>query len=78
VRPKAIVAPHGPEPELDALVDRLRRQGQIVVRSGPGRLAEGDFEFDREIRRIDALWQVVERGQHSSGSKSAEAGSDGA
>jgi len=78
VRPKAIVAPHGPEPELDALVDRLRGQGQIVVRGGPGRLAEGDLEFDREIRRIDALWQVVERGPDSSNSGLAEAGSDGA
>jgi len=76
-RPSAILAPHGPEPELDALVDALRQQGQIVVRSGPGQLAEGDFEFDREIRRNDARWQVVERGQRSSDSGSVEAGSDG-
>jgi len=75
-RPKAIAAPHGPEPELDALVDALRLQGQIVVRSGPGRVAEADFEIDREIVRRGARWRVVERS--SSGGGSAEAGSDGA
>jgi ATP phosphoribosyltransferase regulatory subunit len=57
--PKAIAAPHGADPQLDALVATLRAQGQIVVRSSPGRVAEGQFEVDREIRRVGASWQVV-------------------
>jgi ATP phosphoribosyltransferase regulatory subunit len=77
-RLKAIVAPHTGEPALEALIDRLRRQGQVVVRSAAGRPAEADFDFDREIVRVDARWQVVERGRHASGNGSTEAGSDGA
>ena len=57
--PKAIAAPHDGDPELGTLVAALRAQGQIVVRSTPGRVAEGQFEFDREIRRVGAQWQVV-------------------
>ena len=65
--PKAIAAPHGADPQLSALVAELRAQGQIVVRGAPGRIAEGEFEFDREIRRVGAHWQVVARGPKSGG-----------
>jgi ATP phosphoribosyltransferase regulatory subunit len=65
--PKAIVAPHGADPQLGALVAELRAQGQIVVRGAPGRIAEGEFEFDREIRRVGAHWQVVARVPESGG-----------
>jgi ATP phosphoribosyltransferase regulatory subunit len=65
--PKAIVAPHDADRELDALVAALRSQGQIVVRAGDGRMAEGAFEFDRDIRRIGTQWQVVARAPKSGG-----------
>ena len=74
--PKAIAAPHGADPQLNALVDALRSQGQIVVRSGDARLAEGGFELDREIRLIGARWQVVARTGAAVGA-SAEARPDG-
>ncbi len=66
--PKAIIAPREADPELDAVVAALRAQGQIVVRSADGRMAEGEFEFDREIRRVGSRWQVVARGPKSTGS----------
>ena len=59
--PGAIAAPYDSDPELGTLVAALRTQGQIVVRSAPGRTAEGQFEFDREIRRVGGQWQVVAR-----------------
>lgn len=65
--PKAIIAPYGTDVELDAVVADLRAQGQIVVRSAHGRTAEGQFEFDREIRRVGAHWQVVARAPKANG-----------
>ncbi|HEX4596318.1 MAG TPA: ATP phosphoribosyltransferase regulatory subunit [Burkholderiaceae bacterium] len=65
--PKAIVAPHDADRELEALVAALRSQGQIVVRAGNGRTAEGAFEFDRDIRRVGTQWQVVARAPKSGG-----------
>ena len=75
--PKAILAPHAADPELEALVAALRVQGQIVVRSAERQVAEADFEFDREIRRVGARWQVVAREARSSSNGSAEAQADG-
>jgi ATP phosphoribosyltransferase regulatory subunit len=75
--PKAIIAPYGADPELDALVATLRAQGQIVVRSASGPMADGQFDFDREIRRVGARWQLVARGAQSSGSELTEAHRDG-
>jgi ATP phosphoribosyltransferase regulatory subunit len=75
--PKAIIAPYGADPELDALVATLRAQGQIVVRSAGGPMADGQFDFDREIRRVGARWQLVARGAQSSGGESTEAHRDG-
>jgi len=75
--PKAISAPHGTDPELNALVAALRAQGQIVVRGGQGRAAQGSFEFDRQIRRVGTRWQVVVREPQPTGDGSAEAKSDG-
>jgi ATP phosphoribosyltransferase regulatory subunit len=70
--PKAIAAPHGADPLLNALVDALRAQGQVVVRSGDGRIAEGGFELDREIRLVGTRWQVVARAQGGDGSTEAQ------
>ncbi|HEV3020765.1 MAG TPA: ATP phosphoribosyltransferase regulatory subunit [Burkholderiaceae bacterium] len=75
--PKAIAAPHGADPQLDALVDALRSQGQIVVRSADGRLAEGEFELDREIRRVGARWQVIARSHPAGSDGSAQEQPDG-
>jgi ATP phosphoribosyltransferase regulatory subunit len=58
---RAILAPYGADRELDAIVGSLRAQGQIVVRGADGRMAEGEFEFDREIRRVGAQWHVIAR-----------------
>jgi len=68
--PKAIVAPYEADRELDALVAALRAQGQIVVRAADGRLAEGGFEFDRDIRRIGTQWQVIARDPKSNADRS--------
>jgi len=59
--PRAIVAPQGNDPQLDALVDTLRKQGEVVVRRADGLAVDGGFELDREIRRIDERWQVIAR-----------------
>ena len=64
--PKAIVAPYAADRDLEALVAALRSQGEIVVRAADGRMAEGVFEFDRDIRRVGEQWQVVLRGPKSS------------
>jgi ATP phosphoribosyltransferase regulatory subunit len=74
---KAIVAPHGPDPQLDALVAKLRAEGHIVVRSADGRAPEGDWEFEREIRRAGGGWQVVPRDPQATGRHSTEAQADG-
>jgi ATP phosphoribosyltransferase regulatory subunit len=75
--PRAIIAPHGPDAELNQLVASLRAQGQIVVRGADGQVAEGDFEFDREIRKVGARWQLVERVRRLRGNGSTEADADG-
>jgi ATP phosphoribosyltransferase regulatory subunit len=64
---KAIIAPYDSDPGLDALVAELRAQGRIVVRSADERMAEGQFEFDQEIRRVGARWQVVARASNPNG-----------
>ncbi|HEX4584060.1 MAG TPA: ATP phosphoribosyltransferase regulatory subunit [Burkholderiaceae bacterium] len=74
---KAIVAPRGADPELDALVAALRTQGQIVVRSTDGQTPDGDLDFDREIRRVGARWQVVARAPRSNDDGSAQEHADG-
>lgn len=73
---RAIVAPHGSDPELNALVTTLRGQGHIVVRAARGRAPEGDFEFEREIRRVGSRWQVVARDPQAGEGHSTEAQGD--
>ena len=57
----AILAPAGDDPALATLVEEQRAAGQIVVR----RLGEDDridgLECGREIRRVNGVWQVVDR-----------------
>ncbi len=58
---RAILAPAGGDSALAALVERLRAAGEIVIqRLGDDGPIDG-FECDREIRRVDDVWQVVER-----------------
>jgi len=58
-RPTAIAAPASGDGELDALIAALRAQGHIVVRGAVGAAQEGAFEFDRQIGRSGARWQVL-------------------
>jgi ATP phosphoribosyltransferase regulatory subunit len=58
-RSGAVAAPAAAEPALQQLVEQLRAQGHVVVRCGQAALDEGGFEFDREIRKLGAAWQVV-------------------
>ena len=65
---RAILAPVGSDGALAALVERLRAAGEIVIQ----RLADDDridgLECDREIRRVDGIWQVIDR-QQTAGAK---------
>jgi ATP phosphoribosyltransferase regulatory subunit len=58
---RAILAPAGGDAAVDALVEKLRAAGQIVIR----RLGDDDridgLECDREIRSVHGVWQVVDR-----------------
>lgn len=58
---RAILAPAADDGELEALVDGLRADGEIVIR----RLGDDDrtdgMQCDRELRRVDGVWQVVWR-----------------
>jgi len=58
---RAILAPAGDDPAVAALVDGLRGAGEIVVRRlGDDERIDG-LECDREIRRVNGVWQVVDR-----------------
>jgi ATP phosphoribosyltransferase regulatory subunit len=62
--PRAILAPAADDSGLHELIQRLRRQGEIVVRRLPdevGTAEPGDFIFDRELRLSDAGWQLTAR-----------------
>jgi ATP phosphoribosyltransferase regulatory subunit len=58
---RAILAPAGGDAAVDALVEKLRAAGQIVIR----RLGDDDridgLDCDREIRSVHGVWQVVDR-----------------
>jgi ATP phosphoribosyltransferase regulatory subunit len=58
---RAILAPALDDPALGALVERLRAEGEVVVRRlGDGDVADG-LDCDREIRKAGGAWRVVER-----------------
>ncbi len=58
---RAILAPAVEDSALGALVDRLRAEGEVVVRRlGDGDVADG-LHCDREIRKAGGAWRVVER-----------------
>jgi ATP phosphoribosyltransferase regulatory subunit len=66
--PRAILAPAVDDAVdhagLRAAIAALRRDGVVVVQrlpDEPGRAAPGDFIFDRELRFVNASWQVVAR-----------------
>lgn len=57
--PRAIRAPAGGGAALDEFVARLRREGEIVIRSLDAADAAENFVVDREIRCVDGRWQVM-------------------
>jgi ATP phosphoribosyltransferase regulatory subunit len=58
---RAILAPADDHAALSALVERLREQGEVVVRRlGMEDCADG-LLCDREIRQVDGAWRVVPR-----------------
>lgn len=62
--PRAILAPAGEDAELRELIQRLRRDGHVVVQrlpDEPGAAEPGDFRFDRELQHGAGGWQVVAR-----------------
>lgn len=58
----AILAPTGDQPDLQAAIEALRAQGEIVVQAFEGQRETEGLEFDRELRRIDGRWVAVARG----------------
>lgn len=61
--PRAVLAPDDDDRGLEEAVERLRAQGQIVIRQLGDVPADGGFEVDRELRRADGRWVVVPRSQ---------------
>ena len=60
-RKKGIYAPNSEVPGLYDLIERLRRQGEIVICDLPGQSGSpGDLECDREITLKRGKWQVRE------------------
>jgi len=63
--PSAILAPVGEDRVLRESIRALRNAGHIVVQRLPDEersVEPGDFNFDRELRYVDAAWRVVPRG----------------
>jgi len=57
---RAILAPADDDDQLAGLVDALRARGEIVVRRLGGDERIDGLQCDREIRRVDGSWQVVD------------------
>jgi hypothetical protein len=54
-----IVAPWSEDEELTALVDRLRREGNIVLQWLPGQTDPGpDRQVEQVIEHVQGRWQV--------------------
>jgi ATP phosphoribosyltransferase regulatory subunit len=61
---RAILAPADDDAALREAIGRLRSDGEIVVQCLPdecGGPDSGDFNFDRELRRVGNAWQVAAR-----------------
>jgi len=59
---RVISAPWSEAAELTALVDDLRRRGEIVLQMLPGQTDPGpDREVDRVIERVDGQWRVLNK-----------------
>ena len=59
---RVISAPWSEAVELTALVDDLRRRGEIVLQMLPGQTDPGpDREVDRVIERVDGQWRVLNK-----------------
>jgi ATP phosphoribosyltransferase regulatory subunit len=62
--PRAILAPAGDDAGLREAIRTLRVAGEIVVQrfaEETGGADPGDFVFDRELQRVDSVWQVAAR-----------------
>jgi ATP phosphoribosyltransferase regulatory subunit len=58
----AILAPHGEEADLAAVVERLRAAGEVVVVDLPGHEDSRDeLDCSRELLRMNGAWKVVAR-----------------
>ncbi|MGE5713802.1 MAG: ATP phosphoribosyltransferase regulatory subunit, partial [Betaproteobacteria bacterium] len=61
---RAILAPADDDAALREAIGRLRADGEIVVQRLPEERAgpdSGEFNFDRELRRVGNAWQVAAR-----------------
>jgi ATP phosphoribosyltransferase regulatory subunit len=61
---RAVLAPADDDPALREAIRELRADGEIVVQRLPdesGRVEPGDFNFDRELRLTNGVWQVAAR-----------------
>ena len=57
---KCIVAPYGNDHALINRIEELRQSGEKVVQELPGQEAYVDeLNFDRRLKKLDGLWQVV-------------------
>ena len=62
--PRAIAAPWVVSAELDALIARLRAQGEIVVRLDPTNVGSiRRMRVDRELAQSESGWIVVDQGR---------------
>jgi len=65
--PRAILAPAGEDGDLALLVESLRGAGEIVIKHlGDGDRTHDERRCDREIRRVDGLWQLLARPSEAS------------
>jgi ATP phosphoribosyltransferase regulatory subunit len=59
-RNSRILAPAGGDASLQALIERLRARGEVVVCALPGeRVSAGDMGCGQRIARVDGRWKVV-------------------
>ncbi len=64
---RAILAPAGEDGDLALLVERLRGAGEIVIKHlGDGDRTHDERRCDREIRKVNGLWQVLTRPSEAS------------
>jgi ATP phosphoribosyltransferase regulatory subunit len=59
--PAAILAPLADDPELDALVARLRDEGEVVIQELPGHgNHRAELNCNRMLAKHEGVWQIVD------------------